>query len=425
MAGAPWVFQALARQRISGPSRRLQPLDVPMALFLLTAMVGMWASYGRYGSRPIFFNPIGWQKLWGLLLATLLYYALAAARTRAAQRQALGLAAGVGVLVSVVFIATHDWVAEPAALGPITRLGEALQAPLPPLPLEGFLNPNAVGGVVALLLPLSLGLALEVRRRRAWLMAWGLLAGVVMALALLLTTSRGAWLGLGGALALAIAWWLAGRLGRQKRRLAILGGLVVLGILAVLLLVAGILPLRAMALGGLDLANRPALFSQAALLVRDYPFTGCGLGGFSLVHSTYALLIHVPIISHAHSLFLDIAVEQGIVGALAAVLVWGGAGWLGMRELSLAKGPRPVLTAGLLSLVVLLIHGLMDDPIYAGPGVPLLWVPAGIVVATLPDRKARWLAPRKRRPLAVGGTILGLLFLGLFGVAVGGNRFEL
>jgi len=418
LAGAPWVFQALVRPRTLRLSRRLQPLDVPIALFLLTAGVGLWASYGRFGSQPIFFNPIGWQKLWGLLLATLLYYALAAIKTRAAQRQALGLAAGVGALVSVVFIATHDWVAEPAALGPITRLGVALQAPLPPLPLEGFLNPNAVGGVMALLLPLSLGLAVEVRSRRTWLMAWGLLAGAVMALALLLTTSRGAWLGLAGALALGVAWWLAGRLGRQNQRLAIFGGLVALGVLALLLPVVGISSLRAMALESLNLANRPKLFSQAALLVRDYPFTGCGLGGFSLVHSTYALLIHVPIISHAHSLYLDLAVEQGIVGALAAVLVWGGAGWLGMREMARARGPRPVLAAGLLSLAVLLIHGLMDDPIYAGPGVPLLWVPAGIVVATLRDRKAGWLAPRMWRWLAAGMAILGLLVLGLFGRAL-------
>jgi hypothetical protein len=236
-----------------------------------------------------------------------------------------------------------------------------------------------------------------------------------MALGLLLTTSRGAWIGLGGALALGIAWWLTGRLGRRKQRLAIFAGLVALAVLAVLLAVVGISPLRVMTLESFDFTNRLNIFSQAALLVRDYPFTGCGLGNFPLVHSTYALLIHVPVLDHAHSLFLDIAVEQGVIGALAAAVVWGGASWLGMREMARAKGPRPVLAAGLLSLAVLVIHGLMDDPIYCGVGSPLLWAPAGVVVATLRDRKAGWLVPRRWRWLVVGMALLGLLLVGLFG----------
>jgi len=428
LAGAPWLFQALAGQRTFGRSKRLELLDVSLVLFLLTAGVGVWASYDRDGSRAIFFippsimnlvegavQPIGWQKLWGLFLAALLYYALAATKAAKGQRRALGLLAGFGALVALVFIATHDWAAEPSEWEPITRLGEAIQAPLPPPLPGGLLDPNGAGGVVAPLLPLSLGLAVEAGRKRAWLMAWGLLTGVAMALGLLLTASRGAWIGLGGALALGIAWWLAGRLGRQKQRLAIFVGLVALGVLAVLLAVVGISPLRAMTLESFDFTNRLNIFSQAALLVRDYPFTGCGLGSFALVHSTYALLIHVPVIGHAHSLLLDIAVEQGIVGALAAAVVWGGAAWLGMRELARAEGPRPVLAAGLLSLAVLVIHTLMDDPIYVSRGIPLLWASAGVVVATLRDRKAGWPVPRRWRWLVVGMALLGLLLLGLFG----------
>jgi hypothetical protein len=405
LALAPWLFQALAGKL----SFRSTFLDVSIVLFLLTAGVGLWAGYDRDGSRAVFSNPIGWQKLWGLLLAALLYYALVVTKTWAAQRRALGLLVGLGAVVSMVFIATHDWAAEPAKWEPIARLGEAIQAPLPPLP-GGFLNPNVVGGVVAPLLPLSLGLAVEVCRRRTWLMAWALLAGVAMALGLLLTTSRGAWMGVGWGLALAAAWWLAGRVGHGERCLWVFAALITLGGLAGILAVVGIPALRAVTLESFAFTNRLNIFSQAALLVRDYPFTGCGLGNFALVHSTYALLIHVPVLSYAHALLLDIAVEQGIIGALAATGMWGGAGWLGLRELSKAQEPRPVLAAGLLSMFVLIMHGLVDDALYGNWFIPLLWAPAGIVVATLRGRTPGWSVIRSKRWLAVGG-ILGAVLL--------------
>ena len=406
LAAVPWLLQALVGKLSFQPTF----LDVSLVLFLLTAGVGLWAGYDRDGSRAVYANPIGWQKLWGLLLAGLFYYALAAMKTPAARRRALGLLVGLGAVVSVVFIATHDWAAEPSKWEPITRLGKLIHTPLPSLP-GGFLNPNVTAGIVAPLLALSLGLTAESRRGRARLwMAWGLLTGAIMALALLLTTSRGAWMGVGGGLALAVAWWLTGRLGLKERRLWVFAALVTLGGLAGILAVVGIPTLRAVTLESFAFTNRLNIFSQAALLVRDYPFTGCGLGNFPLVHSTYALLIHVPVLAYAHALLLDIAVEQGILGALAATVMWGGAGWLGLQELSNAEGPRPMLAAGLLSLPVLIIHGLVDDAVYGSWFILLLWAPAGIVVAALRGRNPGRSVTGRKRWLVMGG-ILGVVLL--------------
>jgi O-antigen ligase len=401
LAAAPWLLQVLAGRVSFRPTF----LDVSLALFLLTAVVGLWVGYDRDGSRAVFSNPIGWHKLWGLLLAGLFYYALAGMKTPVAQRRALGLLVGLGAVVSMVFIATHDWAAGSSKWEPISRLGRLIHAPLPSLPV-GLLNPNVAAGVVAPLLPLSLGLAAEGRRGRTLLwLAWGLLTGAIMALALLLTISRGAWTGLMVAGALAVAWWLTERLDLTARRLWVFAALVAFGGLAGILAIVGIPALRAVTLESFALTNRLNIFAQAALLVRDYPFTGCGLGSFALVHSTYALLIHVPILAYAHALLLDIAVEQGILGAVAAMVVWGGAGWLGLRELSKTEEPRSVLAAGLLSLPVLMIHGLVDDAVYGSWFVPLLWVPAGIVMATLRDRTlGQTVASRKRR-LVMGGTL--------------------
>jgi hypothetical protein len=210
----------------------------------------------------------------------------------------------------------------------------------------------------------------------------------------------------------AVTWWLTGKKSRGKRRLALWAALTLLeGPVVGLALVLGP-TLRATILNSYTVTNRLSVFSQAALLVRDYPFTGCGLGNFALVHSTYALLIHVPILSHAHALLLNIAVEQGIFGALAVVVMWIGAGWLGLQELAQVKEPRPMLTAALLSLVVLIIHGLVDDALYSSRGILLLWAPAGAIVAALPRHKSERSLLRWWLALAVVATFsLGIIIL--------------
>jgi hypothetical protein len=390
-------------------------MDIPLALFLLTAGIGLWASYDRDGSWAVFSHPIGWQKLWGMFLAVLLYYAVATSKTSVARCWAAGALAGLGALVAVIFIATHDWTAESAKWEPIAQLGKMVQVFLPSLP-GGILNPNVSAGIIAPLLPLSLGLVAKARGRergnaRLWIV-WGLTTGCVMTLGLVLTASRGAWAGLGGGTILAVTWWLAGKQSQGKRRLAIWAALTLLAGLVGGLVLVLVPTLRATILNSYTVTNRLSVFSQAALLVRDYPFTGCGLGNFALVHSTYVLLIHVPILSHAHALLLNVAVEQGIFGALVVVVMWIGAGWLGLQELAQAKEPRPMLAAALLSLVVLITHSLVDDALYSSRGVLLLWAPAGAIVAALPRHKLERSLLRRWLALAVVATFsLGLVIL--------------
>lgn len=424
VALAPWAIRVLAGRMPIRPT----PLDVPLGTFLLTAGIGVWAAYDRAGALVIFSKPTpaGWRALWGLALAGLIFYALAAMETETQHRWALALLAGFGAAIAAWFIATNDWAANPAGLAVITRLGEAIQAALPAL-AGHRLNANITGGIVATLLPLSLGLmttAFSRSRKRRWPWAvWGLATGASMAFGLLLTTSRGAWLAVGGGLALGAVWWLAGRLGRGRRQPGAFVGLVGLGVVAGGTFVASFPPLRAVLQENLGLANRPSLFYQAALLLRDYPFTGIGLGEFPLVHSTYALMIHVPILPHAHSLLLDVALGQGILGALAMVGLLGGAACLGLRSLARAEEPQPALIAGLLSLAIMAIHGLVDDPLYGSRGMMLLWVPAGLAVAGWRRVSAEpWPAmrskARRRRTWGVAA-VVGLVLLGLFWRPVG------
>jgi hypothetical protein len=120
-------------------------------------------------------------------------------------------------------------------------------------------------------------------------------------------------------------------------------------------------------------------------------------------------------------MLLDLAIEQGIVGALAYVaLVLTGAIW-GLRALREASGTRAVvLRAALAALGVGVLHGVVDDVLYGTHALLLLLVPFGLLVSA-----ARAPRPPEARSgaatgaFALGGTLtlavllVGLLVLGL------------
>ena len=386
IAAAPLLLRALSAR---SPVRRT-PLDLGLVAFVLTAAMGVWAAYDRPGSQAVWpkLTPVGWQALWGLVLAVLLFYALVNISSETGQRWLMALSAGSGAAGAIWFAAGQDWVQEPAKVRAVTRLALALQALLPRLPGE-WLNTNIVAGVLAVLIPSSLGLALgglpgECRAPWAW-RACGWVTAVLTGLGILLTTSRGAWLAVAVSLALAATWWWAGRGVRGRQQLLYAAAAVAL-VLAVSGLALALWPgLCARVCEYAAITDRAGIFREALLLVRDYPITGFGLGEFALQHSTYVLLIHVPIHAYAHSLYLDVALGKGVVGLLAALSVLVGALALGLWTLCRAQRPSPVLRAGLLSLVVMLVHGTVDDPVYIGRAMPLLWMPVGLVVAGTQD----------------------------------------
>jgi len=253
------------------------------------------------------------------------------------------------------------------------------------------------------------------------------LVAALVALACLLSASRGAW----GALLAVGAAWLAWRgLGRLmqgahtarawRARLlsfALLSlAALLIGLGAVYLLVA------ANGAAGQALANRWDLWRDALSLAGDYAFTGLGLGLFEMPFSIYTLLIHVGYIVNSHNLFLDLLVEQGaiglglFVGLLAAALVGA------LRALRCARrAHRLVLEAALASLAAGLAHGLVDDILYGSRGLLLLFIPLGLLAATRTivsreasnDEAARPVSPRRGAlvPWLVGGGLLLVVVL--------------
>jgi O-antigen ligase len=389
LALIPWLLRLFARQ----PLLQRTSLDIPILLFLATALVGAWAAYD---------TAAGLTKLWMILSAVLLYYAIARQ-----PRQNLWLVAGalsiLGALLALYFLLTHDWVAQPADLDIINRLGSGWMSIRPSLPLGGF-HPNKAGGLLAMLAPFSLALVLQAwRERDAGLGIFAVSAAALVLLGLLFTSSRAAWVALAVAFGLWLFWALACRFLSRRLRLR---PVVIFGLGVGLALVGGIVLVASHPVGISGLLNqlpgpnsatsRMEIYTNTRWLVSDFPFTGGGLASFPGLYSRYVMNVPFFLFGYAHQLFLDLALEQGIIGLLSFVYILGASFWLilGRESSELLDG------AVLAGLVVMVLHGLVDDPLYAERGTPLLFLLPGFAV-TLALTEAR--SHRRHRSLLKKG----------------------
>jgi hypothetical protein len=141
-----------------------------------------------------------------------------------------------------------------------------------------------------------------------------------------------------------------------------------------LIMVAGLLltPIgeSLLGLGG----DRRDIWRNSVDLIGDYPFTGLGLAGFEMAYSTYALLIHVGHTTHAHNLWLDLWLNQGLLAVVALAGLVLNAVW-----------PKPASSwrmPALIALAVILLHSLVDDPYYGygGLALPVIFIPLGLLL---------------------------------------------
>jgi len=335
--------------------------DWQIGLIVVTAILGL----------AVAFNPVAARFQFAVILCAVALYFIAAnlhdpMTIRGRIRSVLSsLMIGLPVVIALYFLLTNDWA---RWIGKIPLLDPLLKV-LAGWPLSSgrlSVNPNVVGGALAALLPLQI---YALRHTRRSIQVVTLLVTVT---ALGLSQTRGAWLAL---LLVTGMWFLWRQLSKRigdLRRTRTVWLVIVIGAGAILLATLIATPLGNLLLGfGGD---RRIIWQNSVDLIGDYPVTGLGLAGFEMAYSSYALLVHVGHTTHAHDLWLDMWLNQGLVGVMALLGMVANAVWP-RSTTSLWRMPA------LLALGVMLLHSLTDDPYYGYGGIalPLLFLPLGLL----------------------------------------------
>lgn len=420
------VLAALVRWLVYGYPTRATPFDLPILLFLITAFIAASIAHNQGVEWSQHLTPLewAWGKYYYIIGAIGLYYAIANLRTIDQVWWFVRAYALFGTIVAIYFLLTNDWLARGVKFDLLTQIGVWLSTWRPEI-AGHRLHPNVAGGIMAIVMPFCVPLLAEARsRKQRGLVALWSAAALVMLAGWIMASSRGAWL----ALALVmVGWYLAWHIADRTQPRRWIGWVMpalVIGLSAWLLFIgAGDWLGNGWQVYGANVVlSRWELLTGSLSLARDYFFTGGGLGAFPMLFSTYYLLVPVFYVIYSHNLFLDILIEQGIIGLLSYLWLVGAFFWMtifALRHLSADHSIqaesvtrlRWILQATLASLLVMLIHGIVDDIPYGSRALLLMLVPMGMIAALAPHLARVDLRPLgSLAPLAIAVVALGLIW---------------
>ena len=222
-----------------------------------------------------------------------------------------------------------------------------------------------------------------------------IIAGIQI-LCLLLTYSRGAWLGFSTAVLFCLFYFIK-RFTLITRVLFLTAGTYLLILLLFLpqfmdpqikydiltkFKVGQIINFRIKSIPQISKGSnlqRIKLWEEALGIIRDYPWTGCGLNNYSTVVKNYKSSATGGI--YPHNSFLQKAAETGIFGLLSFLFVLFSFFKMGLRYLNRNNN---YLVLGLLAgILAFLVQAFFDTHLYSLQLVVLFWYMLGLTVAVI------------------------------------------
>lgn len=391
-----WVFKlAIGQERVFLPS----PLGIPVALFMLLAIFSF--AYGlSHSSANSFFVRRFAEILLGI---GLFFVAINTVRTNAevvwVTRWLMLAGWGAAMIAVVFYVIPEEWTVEilnrlarfdyPGGFGALRYIEDDPDGTM--RAIGTAVDPNVLGGMMILVAALAAPQLAASERIFPPILTWAMMA--TAALALYLTYSRSALVGLGSALAL---------LAMLKYRRLIWVGAVGLVLLLVLPQSQEYVARFMAGIAGEDLATQMRFgeYKDALTLITRYPVFGVGFTGVP----------DIDLYLGVSMLYLIIAENMGLVGlgAFLGVMI----GYFVMMARAWRRGFSPLLepiALGLASAVLgALVSGIFDhywfNMTYPHMTV-LFWLYVGLATATIlvqqADRQNEEIAQNARRsPLA-------------------------
>ncbi len=323
--------------------------------------------------------------------------------------EALGSARRIRGFLSVVALSGGLMIADAAVQffhGTDVLKGYAFGARLS----ASFMTPTGFAGWLVIVLMVFWGWLCEAGSRLQWQMRatlLGLIAGLM--LCLLMTYSRGGWLGFVVAALIFVMYFMAHVSWRVRVACFFL---VLVGIIGLSMLPRVISRIgqnrpvyhetvmgRVLSAVELKKGSTPirfGLWREAGEIMRDYPVTGCGLNTYSDVARAYKQFEGGGI--YPHNSYLQMAAEIGVPGLLAFLAVVGIFFQMTYRY---CHRHRDFLAAGMAAGVLgFLIHAFFDTHLYSLQMVTLFWVGLGVTTACV---RVRGIGPRTDAEQTEGG----------------------
>jgi O-antigen ligase len=343
----------------------IPPLVLPLSIFLAVLCLSLLGSSSlQHGIKEV----LKWVEFLAL-------YVLVANEMRGRWKKVLiFVVLGTGALVALQGIYQFWFQVGPE---PFVLFGRFMRAH------GSFKQPNPYGGYLGLILPVATALVvagvLRVRGGLRWQwVVWAGGCGALMLTALIMSWSRGAWLGFGAGLlvmSLAVivqsgrAAVLAAVFGTLLAYVLLSGGLARLPVSIVqrfsdFLPYLGVIDVRGVEVTDANFAvlERMAHWQSALAMWTERPWLGVGIGNYEAVYARYALPLWGVPLGHAHNYYLNVAAEAGMLGLFAYLFLWGAAFVSVWRTLWRTWGWEWGVVLGALGMLAHLgLHNLFDN----------------------------------------------------------------
>jgi len=338
---AAWSVRAWKERRLPIPTSSFNGV---IGLFFLAGVLSTFTS-----QRPLE-SLVGMKKL---LLIPIVYVIADQMASASRARELARIVIGFAAIVSLYGIASYTFSGEARLM--------ATQA-----------MPITAGGLLMMVSCLAIPLAFY--GTRGWERVLLLLSIGVMLLALILTKTRGAWIGFcAGVLAMA----------------GVKGWRFLLGALLIVLVAWFLLPhelserlMQGVRLEYEGVKERLAMWRASLMILHDFPVTGVGLIDLQQTHAVYSNPGVRKIHGHLHNNLVQVAVTMGIFGLtifLGVLFTLVREQFAAHRRIAADKSYLKALSLGCLGVSVgFMTHGLFECTLCDAETVMLFWFVVGM-----------------------------------------------